>query len=88
MLTEQRDPSFIGLRRDGFDVERNTRLHPEAEPGKAYVAERLEGRIGSAIAATDYVRALCRPGVLQSRIEANERIWAESLMRVDLYAGS
>ena len=50
-------PSFTELRRDGFDVERFNRLHPEAEPKKAYVTECLEGRSGPAIAATDYVRA-------------------------------
>ncbi len=50
-------PSFTELRRDGFDVERFNRLHPEVEPKKAYVTECLEGRSGPAIAATDYVRA-------------------------------
>ncbi|OGT60231.1 MAG: pyruvate dehydrogenase (acetyl-transferring), homodimeric type [Gammaproteobacteria bacterium RIFCSPHIGHO2_12_FULL_63_22] len=50
-------PSFTELRRDGFDVERFNRLHPEAEPKKAYVTECLDGRSGPAIAATDYVRA-------------------------------
>ncbi|KAG0958200.1 hypothetical protein G6F31_012374 [Rhizopus arrhizus] len=50
-------PSFNELRRDGFDVERANRLHPEGEQRKAYVTELLEGRQGPAIAATDYVRA-------------------------------
>jgi pyruvate dehydrogenase E1 component len=50
-------PSFNELRRDGFDAERWTRLHPEATQRKAYVTECLEGRQGPAIAATDYVRA-------------------------------
>ncbi len=50
-------PSFTELRRDGFDVERWNRLHPENEPRKAHVTECLEGRSGPAIAATDYVRA-------------------------------
>ncbi|MFC4726901.1 pyruvate dehydrogenase (acetyl-transferring), homodimeric type [Coralloluteibacterium thermophilus] len=50
-------PSFTELRRDGFDVERWNRFHPEAEPKKAYVTQLLEGRQGPAIAATDYVRA-------------------------------
>ena len=45
------------MRRDGFDVELYNRLHQEAEPRKAYVTECLEGRVGPAIAATDYVRA-------------------------------
>ena len=50
-------PSFTELRRDGFDVERWNRLHPEAEQKKAYVTSCLEGRTGPVIAATDYVRA-------------------------------
>jgi pyruvate dehydrogenase E1 component len=51
-------PSFNELRRDGADVERHNRLHPEAKtPRKAYVAECLEGRDGPIVAATDYVRA-------------------------------
>jgi pyruvate dehydrogenase E1 component len=49
-------PSFNELRRDGADVERWNRLHPEAEPRKAWVTRQLEGRDGPAIAATDYVR--------------------------------
>jgi pyruvate dehydrogenase E1 component len=51
-------PSFTELRRDGFDAERWNRFHPEAKsPRKAYVTACLEGRVGPAIAATDYVRA-------------------------------
>src|SRR5918993_3306201 len=50
-------PSFTELRRDGFDVERHNRFHPEDAPRKAYVTQCLEGRSGPAIAATDYVRA-------------------------------
>jgi pyruvate dehydrogenase E1 component len=50
-------PSFSELRRDGFDVERWNRFHPEAKtPRTAYVTEQLEGRPGPVIAATDYVR--------------------------------
>jgi pyruvate dehydrogenase E1 component len=51
-------PSFNELARDGFDVERHNRFHPEAKaPRKAYVTGLLEGRQGPAIAATDYIRA-------------------------------
>ncbi len=51
-------PSFTELRRDGFDAERHNRLHPEAKtPRKPYVTALLEGRLGPAIAATDYVRS-------------------------------
>jgi pyruvate dehydrogenase E1 component len=50
-------PSFNELGRDGADVERWNRLHPESEPRKAYITQLLEGRQGPAIAATDYVRA-------------------------------
>jgi len=49
-------PSFIELRRDGFDAERWNRLHPEAEQRVAYVTGLLQGRQGPAVAATDYVR--------------------------------
>ncbi|MEO5561136.1 MAG: pyruvate dehydrogenase (acetyl-transferring), homodimeric type, partial [Dokdonella sp.] len=50
-------PSFVELRRDGFDVERWNRLHPmEKKPRVAHVTACLEGRAGPAIAATDYVR--------------------------------
>ncbi len=50
-------PSFTELRRDGADVERHNRLHPEAAPKKAWITTLLEGRGGPVIAATDYVRA-------------------------------
>jgi len=50
-------PSFTELRRDGVDVERWNRLHPEAAPKKSWIGSQLEGRAGPVIAATDYVRA-------------------------------
>jgi len=51
-------PSFSELRRDGFDVERHNRLHPDAKtPRVAHVTTCLADRAGPAIAATDYVRA-------------------------------
>ncbi len=50
-------PSFTALRRDGADVERHNRLHPEAAPKKAWITSQLEGHVGPVIAATDYVRA-------------------------------
>jgi pyruvate dehydrogenase E1 component len=51
-------PSFVELRRDGADVERWNRLHPEAKTKRvAHVTQCLKGRSGPAIAATDYVRA-------------------------------
>ncbi|TDK21070.1 pyruvate dehydrogenase (acetyl-transferring), homodimeric type [Luteimonas aestuarii] len=50
-------PSFTELRRDGYDVERWNRLHPESKPRTAYVTECIESRpAGPVIAATDYVR--------------------------------
>jgi len=50
-------PSFIELRRDGFDCERWNRLHPETKDQRApYVTQCLAERDGPAIAATDYVR--------------------------------
>ncbi len=51
-------PSFTELRRDGFDVERWNRMHPEAPQARVpYVTQLLAGRAGPVIAATDYVRA-------------------------------
>ncbi len=50
-------PSFTELRRDGWDVERWNRMHPEAKQKRTpYVTELLQGRPGPVIAATDYVR--------------------------------
>ena len=48
--------SFTELARDGIACERYNRLHPDAEPKKAYVTECLEGADGPVIAATDYIR--------------------------------
>ncbi|HET8899356.1 MAG TPA: pyruvate dehydrogenase (acetyl-transferring), homodimeric type, partial [Rhodanobacteraceae bacterium] len=49
--------SFSELRREGFDVERWNRLHPDAkQPRQAYVTECLASGEGPVIAATDYVR--------------------------------
>ncbi len=50
-------PSFSEVRREGYDVERFNRLHPEEAPRVPYVTQLLQGRAGPAIAATDYVRA-------------------------------
>jgi pyruvate dehydrogenase E1 component len=49
-------PSFNELRREGLEVERWNRLHPEAEPRLAYVEQCLKDRQGPVIAATDYMR--------------------------------
>jgi pyruvate dehydrogenase E1 component len=50
-------PSFNELARDATDVERWNRLNPEAKTArKPYITELLEGRVGPAIAATDYIR--------------------------------
>jgi pyruvate dehydrogenase E1 component len=49
--------SFTELRRDGLEVERWNMLHPTAKPRRAFVAERLEGRRGPVVAASDYIRA-------------------------------
>jgi len=51
-------PSFTELRRDGVDVERHNRLHPDAEPRQSWVSQQLAGKGGPAIAASDYVRAV------------------------------
>jgi pyruvate dehydrogenase E1 component len=49
-------PSFTELAREGNQTERWNRLHPEAPPRASHVARCLKGRLGPAIAATDYVR--------------------------------
>ena len=48
--------SFTELARDGMDVERHNRLHPEADPRSSYVHQQLASSEGPIIAATDYVR--------------------------------
>ncbi len=49
--------SFTELTREGQDVERWNRLHPEEDPKKAYVERQLGEAQGPIVAATDYVRA-------------------------------
>ncbi len=49
--------SFNELRRDGLEVERWNRLHPEAEPRLSHVEQCLQGRQGPVIASTDYIKA-------------------------------
>ncbi|WP_455385997.1 pyruvate dehydrogenase (acetyl-transferring), homodimeric type [Acidihalobacter prosperus] len=48
--------SFNELQRDGAEVERWNRLHPEQKPRECHVARKLAGRNGPFIAATDYVK--------------------------------
>jgi pyruvate dehydrogenase E1 component len=48
--------SMNELTRDGQDVERYNRLHPEAEKKRSYVAQCLDDEPGVVVAATDYVR--------------------------------
>jgi pyruvate dehydrogenase E1 component len=49
--------SFTGLRRDGVDCARWSRLNPEKEPRIPWVTQCLRDRPGPVIAASDYVRA-------------------------------
>lgn len=51
-------PSFSELRRDGYQVERWNRLHPEEPQRLPYVTSLLADRSGPVIAATDYVRGV------------------------------
>ncbi len=51
-------PSFNELARNGQDVERWNLLHPQEEPKKTHVQQKLAGFEGPAIAATDYIRML------------------------------
>jgi pyruvate dehydrogenase E1 component len=49
-------PSFTLLRRDGLEVDRWNRLHPESAPRQAYVTGLLQDRRSPVIAATDYMQ--------------------------------
>ncbi|MFT5041161.1 MAG: pyruvate dehydrogenase E1 component [Hyphomicrobiaceae bacterium] len=49
-------PSLTEARRDGEEVERWNRMHPDQEPRRCHVAQCLDGRDGPLVAATDYVR--------------------------------
>jgi pyruvate dehydrogenase E1 component len=49
--------SFTELKRDGVDVERWNRLHPQAPPRTPYVGQCLSVARGPVVASTDYVRA-------------------------------
>jgi pyruvate dehydrogenase E1 component len=50
--------SFTELRRDGMDVERWNRLHPDQPPRLCWIEECLQSTSGPVIAATDYIRAV------------------------------
>jgi pyruvate dehydrogenase E1 component len=49
--------SFTELHREGMAAERWSRLHPAEEPRQSFVEQSLAGRVGPAIASTDYVRS-------------------------------
>ena len=49
-------PSFNELHREGVNVHRWNRLHPEEPPKKSYVEQCLATTKGPVIAATDYVK--------------------------------
>ena len=48
--------SFNELRRDALEVERWNALHPEEEPRVSYIEDKLAGRKGPYVAATDYMK--------------------------------
>jgi pyruvate dehydrogenase E1 component len=50
--------SFSELRRDGSEAERWNLLHPGEAQRRSFVEQRLDGRRGPVVAATDYVRAV------------------------------
>ena len=50
--------SWNELARDGYQVERWNRLHPEEEERHCYVSRNLDRRTGPVIAVSDYVRAV------------------------------
>jgi len=49
--------SFNELTRDGQDIERWNRLHPESTPRLSHVEELLENQEGPVIAASDYMKS-------------------------------
>ncbi len=49
--------SFNELARDGQDVERWNRLHPDQEPRQSHVEQCLTGTEGPVIAASDYMKS-------------------------------
>ena len=48
--------SFNELRRDGMETARWNLLHPEAEPKRSFLEQRLRDHAGPVIAATDYMK--------------------------------
>ena len=50
--------SYKSLHQDALRVERRNRLHPEAEPEKAFVYEALKDTKGVLVAASDYLKIL------------------------------
>lgn len=48
--------SFNELRRDGLEVDRWNRLHPEENPRQAYLSEVLNAYDAPVVAATDYMK--------------------------------
>ncbi|MGI9234538.1 MAG: pyruvate dehydrogenase (acetyl-transferring), homodimeric type [Woeseiaceae bacterium] len=48
--------SFNELRRNALEVERWNILHPTETPRKSYIEEKLKGKPGPYIAATDYMK--------------------------------
>ncbi|MBT3227112.1 MAG: pyruvate dehydrogenase (acetyl-transferring), homodimeric type [Deltaproteobacteria bacterium] len=49
--------SFTQLRRDGLEIERYNRLHPESPPKKSYVDQCLAPFPGPIVASTDYIKS-------------------------------
>jgi pyruvate dehydrogenase E1 component len=50
--------SYLGLRRDALDAEREHMLHPEGAMRKPYVTAVLEPTEGPIVAASDWIRAV------------------------------
>lgn len=48
--------SINQLARDGMEVDRYNRLHPQADKKRSYVAECLDDQAGVVVASTDYIR--------------------------------
>ncbi len=79
--------SFNELRRDGMDVERWNMLHPREPQRSCYVQDRLAGREGPVVAATDYMRSFAdqiRPYIDRRYLCLGTDGFGRSDMRVQL----
>jgi len=79
--------SFNQLRRDGLEVERWNRLHPDETPRISYVESLFADTDGPIVAATDYIRAYpdqIRPFLTQRYVTLGTDGFGRSDLRTQL----